>query len=70
VNRLTRAVSAGVAATVAGVMVGAMPASAGTVGVGTTNTKTSVLTLQIGNLLNLGLLTDTGTANTDPHAGS
>ncbi|HEY2428980.1 MAG TPA: hypothetical protein VGI06_08630, partial [Acidimicrobiales bacterium] len=61
------------AAAVAGVVVGAAPASASTVGVGTTNTKTSVLTLQLGqngSLLNLGLLTDTGGANIDPHGGT
>lgn len=67
---LTRVVSSVLAATVAGVVVGAIPASASTVGVGTTNTKTSVLDLQLGSLLNLALLTDTGGANIDPHAGA
>ncbi len=67
---LTRVVSFAAAATLAATVVGAAPASASTVGVGTTTTKTSVLTLQIGNLLDLGLLTDTGATNIDPHAGA
>ena len=70
---MTRVVSSALAATVVSVVVGAAPASAATSGVGTTTTKTSVLSLQLGqngSLLSLGLLTDTGGANTDAHGGT
>jgi len=73
IHSFARAASAATALAVVGVMVGGVPASAATVGVGTTNTKTSVLTLELGqngSLLDLGLLTDTGGANIDPHAGT
>ena len=70
---MTRVVSATLAASVAAVVVGAAPAGASTKGVGTTATKTSVLTFQLGSngsLLNLGLLTDAGGANIDSHNGT
>src|SRR5665213_1565357 len=67
---MTRIVSGALAATVATVMVGAAPASAATAGVGATKTKTAVVNLQIGNLLNLGLLTDAGGANIDTGSGA
>jgi hypothetical protein len=70
---LTRVVSSTLAASVAALVVGAAPAGASTSGVGTTSTKTSVVTFQLGqngSLLNLGLLTDVGAANTDSHGGA
>jgi hypothetical protein len=59
----------------AAVAIGAAPASAQPVvsGVGGTQTKTSVLSFQLGqngSLLNLALLTDIGGANIDPHGGT
>ena len=70
---MTRVVSSALAATVVSVVVGAAPSGATTPGVGTTTTKTSVLTVQLGqngSLLNLGILTDTGGANIDSHGGT
>jgi hypothetical protein len=72
-KRMTRVVSTGVAASLAALLVAAAPAGASTAGVGTTATKTSVLSFQLGtngSLLNLGLLTDVGGANIDPHNGT
>lgn len=69
-----RALSTAVAATVATVVVGAIPASAQTSapnGVGSTTTTTSVLNLSLGsagNLLKLGILTDKGVSSIDSHS--
>src|ERR1700722_4318286 len=68
---LTRVLSSALAATVVTVGVAAAPASASTTpaGVGGTTTTSSVLSLKIGSLLNLGLLTDTGGESIDPSTG-
>jgi hypothetical protein len=69
----TRLIAGGATLALAAVVTAGAPAGASTVGVGTTNTTTSVLTLQLGqggSLLNLALLTDRGGANIDPHAGT
>lgn len=72
---LNRALSTAVAATVATVVVGAVPATAQVTaapkGVGSTTTTTSVLGLTLGSagsLLKLSLLTDKGVSSIDSHS--
>jgi len=68
---LTRVLSSALAATVATVVVAAVPASASTpTGLGGTTTTSSVLSLKIGSLLDLGLLTDNGGESIDSLAGT
>src|SRR5215469_3538980 len=71
-RNLHRILAATTAASLAGIAIGAAPASASTSGVGTTTTKTAVLSVQLGqggSLLNLNVLTATGNASIDPHSG-
>ena len=69
---LHRILAASTAASLAGLAIGAGPAGASASGVGSTLTKTTVLSVQLGqggSLLNLNVLADTGNASIDPHSG-
>jgi len=70
---VSRVLCTAVAASLTALVVTTASAGAATSGVGTTTTNTTVLSFQLGSggaTLNLSLLTDHGTANTDAKAGA